>query len=336
MTRWSTFELVEAFQLGHAVRALHELGVLDALARPATLAQLARRHAVDAAVLGGVLRYVAARTDLVRRRGDRFVATPRYGAAARYLIDLYAGAYGSNAAQLVELLRDPERAPGAVDRDRHARAFAAVGPTTLGALPELVTALGGDGVLDLGCGTAALLIALATRAPAFTGWGLERNAAMCRVARSRVRAARIADRVRILQGDCTTLAAALPRSIASRVRLATMCDVANELFAGGAAPFVAWLRGASKALPGCTLVVSDYYGRLDAPATARPQHRETLLQDYAQVISGQGVPPATLRAWHALYRRAGCRLVQVFEDRGTTRFIHLVRLAGHRRARLTR
>jgi SAM-dependent methyltransferase len=323
--RWSVLDLVEGFQLAHAVAALHDLGVLASLARPATAAALARTHGLDAQMLGGVLAYLAARTDLVARRGARFVATAQYTPAARYVIDLYAGAYGRNAARLAALLRAPGRAGAAVDRRRHARAFAAVADAGRGALPGLVRQLGQGAVLDLGCGTGALLLALAAEDPRLAGWGLEHNPAMRRTARGAVRAAGLARRIRILAGDVTALAGAIPDDVAAAVRTVTMCDVANELFRDGPAGFAAWLRTARARLPGRLLIVSDYYGRLDQSGARL--HRETLLQDYVQVISGQGVPPADVRAWQAIYRRAGCRLLHAIEDRTTTRFLHIARLA---------
>src|SRR5262245_28917117 len=124
--RWSVLELMEAFQLAHAVAALHELDLFRALQQPATAAELARRCACDAKLMRGTLEYVAARTELLRKSGDKFVATRKYAFDSRFLLDLYAGAFGRNAAQLTQLLRNPAAASGFVDRARHARAFAAL------------------------------------------------------------------------------------------------------------------------------------------------------------------------------------------------------------------
>src|SRR5947208_2151127 len=124
--QWCSFDLVKAFQLAHAVATLHNLELFTALKKPATADALAARYGLDAGLLRGTLEYVAARTDLLRKSGERFVATRNYTGAARFLLDLYVGAYGGNAAQLAKLLRDPSVAPKAVNRVRHARAFAAV------------------------------------------------------------------------------------------------------------------------------------------------------------------------------------------------------------------
>jgi SAM-dependent methyltransferase len=323
--RWSALDLVEGFQLGHAVAALHELGLFEALARPRTARALARRHGLDEALLRGVLAYVAARTDLLRATGERFVVTPSYTAAARYLVDLYAGAFAGSAAALPRLLRDPARAARTIDRRRQARAFAAASGSAAGVVPALLHQLGLDRVLDLGCGSAAMLIEAAARNPALVGWGLEPNPAMRRLARARIRAADLGRRVRVLAGDCMHLSAAVPAELREAVRTLAMCHVANEMFGDGGRRFARWLRGARRLFPGRLLVVADYYGRLGHRGRA-PVHRETLLHDYAQLISGQGIPPASARAWRELYEAAGSRLLHVVEDRATTRFVHLVRL----------
>jgi hypothetical protein len=92
---------------------------------------------------------------------------------------------------------------------------------------------------------------------------------------------------------------------------------------GGSSPSIsAWLRGIRKALPGRALLVSDYYGRLGCKDGDR--HPEILLHDYVQVISGQGVPPASAAEWEKIYASAGCRLVHILEDRTTTRFLHVL------------
>jgi hypothetical protein len=42
------------------------------------------------------------------------------------------------------------------------------------------------------------------------------------------------------------------------------------------------------------------------------------------LISGQGIPPPTLRDWQTIYTDAGYRIVHVIEDRATTQFIHVL------------
>ena len=148
---------------------------------------------------------------------------------------------------------------------------------------------------------------------------------MRKVARSRLRAARLDKRVRVLKGDCTRLGSALPFDVVASIRAVTACNVANELFADGDARAVEWLRGLRKLLPKRPLLLVDYYGRLGHKKKPLPS-RETLLHDYAQLISGQGVPPSDAAHWRAIYTRAGCRLLHIIEDQSTTRFVHILRL----------
>jgi SAM-dependent methyltransferase len=322
--RWTAFDLVEAFHLSHAVATLHDQGLLASLREPATGDDLAAAHGLDAGLLRGVLEYVAARTDLLRKSGERFVASRGYSPEARFLLDHYAGAYGRNAVLLAAVLRNPSKAPRLVNRLRHARAFEAVAASALGGLPQIIRQLELNYVFDLGCGPGALLVELATTDPYFVGWGIDLSRAMCAAARRRSRAAGVGARVRVLEGDCTRLSAVLPAKVRAAVQTVTACNLANELFGHGHARAAAWLRALRKVLPGRLLLIADYYGRLGQRRGPLPRH--TALHDYVQLISGQGVPPADAAAWRRIYSRAGCRLAHILEDRTTTRFVHILQL----------
>jgi SAM-dependent methyltransferase len=320
----SALDLVEGLQLGHAVATLHELKILALLEKPSSAEAVANKVGLDPQLLGGALEYVAARTNLLRKIGARFVATRNYSSGSRFLLDLYGGAYRGNAVRLDKLIEKPSLAPSAVDRVRHARAFQRVGRQALGALPGIIRQLQFNHVLDIGCGPASLLLQLAEDDPQFIGWGLETNPAMYKAARAAVHDAGVGKRIRVLQGDSTDLRAALPADVRSRVQTVTACQVANEMFGGGPPRAATWLHGIREALPGRPFLISDYYGRLGRRTAGHL--RETLLHDYAQLISGQGVPPASLAEWRLIYADAGCQLVHVIEDRRTTKFIHILLL----------
>jgi SAM-dependent methyltransferase len=319
---WRDFDLIEGFHLSHAVGTLHDLQILAALKKSATPEELSARYSLDAELLRGLLEYVAARTDLLRKSGERFVAAREYSTRSRFLFDLYIGAYGGNAMQLAELLRNPSHAPKAVDRIRYARAFEAISDSPLGFLPGIIRQLGFNHVLDLGCGTGALLLEMASQDSGFVGWGIDSNRAMCRAANSKIRTARLSKRVRVLEGDCRNLSSVLPAKIAAMIGAVTASNFANEMFTDGESRAVAWLRGMRKVLPGRPLLIDDYYGRLGRKKVQ--SSRATLLHDYVQLISGQGVPPASAAEWRSIYSRAGCRLVHIIEDKRTTRFIHIL------------
>ncbi|HEX3251106.1 MAG TPA: class I SAM-dependent methyltransferase [Pyrinomonadaceae bacterium] len=320
-SKWSVFDLVEAYQLARAVAVLNDLKVFEAQ-KPFSAKQLATKHDVDLALLAGVLEFVALRTELLRRTArGQFAVT---GNKSRFLIDLYAGAYGSTADQLAQILRDPARAPASVDRVRYARAFASLDSAAQGILPDVIGALGFNYTLDLGCGNGDLLLELARRDSSFVGWGIDSNPAMLKVARARLRDARLSKRVRFIEADCARLRETVPANVRSEIQSLTCCNFANEMFARGERQVVKWFRELRKLFPNRPLLIGDYYGRLGR--TIRKLQRETLLHDYAQLISGQGVPPATIAEWRSIYVKAGCRLVHAIEDTSTTRFIHILGL----------
>jgi SAM-dependent methyltransferase len=320
--KWSVFDLVEAYQLSRAVAVLNDLKVFEA-AKPFSAKQLAAKHGLDVTLLAGVLEYIALRTDLLRRTADeQFVVTRNN---SRFLIDLYTGAYGGTADQLAKILRDPAIAPASVDRLRYARAFESVDGAAQGILPDVISALEFNYMVDLGCGNGDLLLELAQCNGSFVGWGVDSNPAMLKVARARLREAHIGKRVRFLEADGARLHKEIPASIRSQIRSITCCNFANEMFGHGARQAINWFRELRKLFPGRPLLNSDYYGRLGRTKN-RNLPRETLLHDYAQLISGQGVPPATMAQWRSIYSKAGCRLVHVIEDTTTTRFIHIVGL----------
>jgi len=321
---WSPYELVETFQLAHAVSTLHEMGILASLEQPRTVQDLSTRYTSDATVLEGILDYVAARTNLIRKAGKKFVATRHYSNASRFLLDLYIGAYGKNAAQLPRILRKPSTAAALVDHTRYANAFEHAGDSVLGALVQIIAELNLNHVLDLGCGSAALLIALAKKDPHLIGFGVEMNPAMQKLARARIRDAEINRRIRVFRGDCRALRSVLPLRVLKQIEVVVASHVANEMFRGGQTTAVAWLRQIRQTLPGRLLLIADYYGRLGR--TKAPQYRETLLHDYVQLISGQGIPPSDASQWGQVYSRSNCRLLHIIEDQATSRFIHLLQL----------
>lgn len=310
--------------LGHAVSTLHDLGILDALSEPTTADELATKHEIDVAFLRGTLDYVALRTNLVRKTGKRFTATKHYDKSCRFLFHLYAGAFGENAVQLQHLMRAPWEAPQLVDRVMHAQAFEESGTPGLGWLAQIVLQLELNHVLDIGCGPASFLLQLAEQDEQFVGWGLESNPAMCRQARSSIRSAGLGKRVKMIQADAACFSKAIPARARDRIQTVTASHVVNEWFGSGSARVVEWLQALRTTLPGRTLLVADYYGTLGGGS--KVEHRETLLHDYAQLISGQGIPPHHSTQWKQIYRSAGCRLVHIIDDQRTTRFLHIVHL----------
>lgn len=314
---------MEGLYLAQAALALHELGVLAAMETTVTAEELAAQCGVDAAMLRGTLDYVAERTTLVRKTGEGYGRTEENGREAEFLFDLYGGAYGGNAAGLARVLKNPRAAARMVDRGRHAAAFAKAGGEGNAWIAAVVRDLGWNRVLDIGCGPAAMLVELARGNEGFAGWGLEFSEAMREAARRNIRGAGVGRRVRVLEGDLKRMETAVPEKVLSKVEAVTACQAVNELFGNGTSGAVAWLRRLRRMLPGRPLLIADYYGRLGNGRKAG-RNAVTLLHDYAQLLSGQGVPPAGIEEWVRIYESAGVRPVHVVEDVSSTRFLHIV------------
>ena len=231
---------IQGHYAGEALRALLRLGVLEALATPREVRSLARRAGVDPALLEPVLEFLRRTTDVVvRDRAGRY----RLGAPSlpeiAFQLEKFIGAYGPSLRGLDATLGGA-RSRVAPDDGALARAFAAVaGVPSLQA--GLLRGLGVRGLLDLGCGPGSLLVDLA-RDASFRGIGVDSSAAMCRLARSRLRAAGVQGRVTIRQGDATRLRRALAGLDPDAIDAVHGRSLLNALFARGPARAVGFLR----------------------------------------------------------------------------------------------
>lgn len=330
-------DAVEGFHVAAVVAGLDRLGVLDAMAAPATPADLAGPAGVDAGLLALCLEYLAGRSDVVERHGDRYAVTPAWDGYARASVRQYVGAYGPLSAGLAAVLRDPAAGAALVDRGEQARSYAEA-PTVARLVADLVLQLDLAPTLDLGCGSGTMLVDLGRRDPGFTGWGVDASAAMCATARGRIAAAGLADRIEVIEGDAFDARSAAAAVPAGQVRSITATSLLNELWGGDGGgdgrgngeatrPSVAaWLRSLAAAFPGRPLVVTDYFGQLGH--TPPPWRPGAALHDLVQALSGQGVPPADHGAWRDAYAEAGAQLLHVVEDDARSFFIHLLRLPG--------
>lgn len=317
---------IQGHYAGEALAALLRLGVLEALATPQQARSLARRAGLDHALLEPVLEFARRTTDVVTRdRAGRYRLRGPSLPEIAFQLEKFVGAYGPSLRGLDATLAGA-RSRGAPDDKALARAFAAVADVR-SVQADMLRALGVHGLLDLGCGPGSLLLDLA-RDASFRGIGVDSSAAMCRMARSRLRAAGVRARVTIRQGDATRLRRALAGLDLDAIEAVHGRSLLNALFARGPARAVAFLRHLRRLLPGRTGLFVDYYGELNRPARGSPGFRLAELQDLAQLASGQGVPPPDRNAWNTIFRQAGCGLVSVLDVRtdDVRWFIRQVRL----------
>lgn len=316
MTRAGVLDLLVHHAAAELLHGLVRGHVLDLLRSPRTSAEIADDLALDAHLLERILAFLAANTDVIRRRRHRYVLAPGYARSQAWcgMLEKLVGAYGP-------AFRDAHAAlhgrAAAIDGDALARAYAHDIESAL--VIETIRALAPRGVLDLGCGRGQLLAAVCADS-AVRGWGIDASPAMCRAARATVRAAGLTRRVAIHHGH-----AAAPHLLSAAARAHIDVIHAGSLFnamMAEPARAVAVLARLARGFPGRTLVVVDYLG-----GTANPG-RYTQLTDLGQLLTGQGTPPTTHRRWAALYTAVGAVLVSAAE--ATTFdlrwFLHVVRL----------
>ena len=267
--RWSAFDIAEAFHLARAADFIVATELLDDCDRPAS--ELADNASVDSQLLTHLLDLLAERTDLVDRSPAGYRKGQGLGPIEEAVIDQYLGAYGPNAIELPKILCTPSLGRNLVDRDRHARAFVKAPGPGQALLPPLLSKLGFNHVLDLGCGTGGLLIEMARSDPGFRGYGVDANPAMIRAAHLRLHACGVAEqRVCFKVADATHPAQGLPEDMLRQVQAVVAASMLNELFHPDDLPAVTWLRMLREILPERVLVVADYYGVLGHASKQAP------------------------------------------------------------------
>jgi SAM-dependent methyltransferase len=326
--KYGLLDLIEGYHLSHAVFFLHYERILPELTSPLFASQIALDHRFDETLTKLVLTYVAERTDLIIKLTDgRFVLGARYADLGRlnFEIEQYIGTYGPNTRNLKSIIRNPTLASAYVDRESHMRAFERYDPTSM--ISVLVGRLAPRFVLDIGCGVGHMLIHRAKVDQSIRGWGIDSNKAMIAAGTRQIAAAGVGARIVLLQGDCKEVGEIIPSQVRSGVDLITASSLFNEMFANGNNDVVQYLKRLGTWFPGRRLLIADYYGQL-GKSSSELTPSCGFLHDFVQVISGQGVPPADLAEWLAIYQAGSCVVVDYLEgvNMEFRWFAHLVQL----------
>jgi SAM-dependent methyltransferase len=323
-SRLTAHDLVEALHLALAARALDRRGVFAALtAKPAETTDLAKQLGLDQQILTGALSYLATRTTLLDETPHGFVSSFHRDVSACFILRLYADAFLPCSTSLPETLEG--RTPAPIDETARESAFGVTTTESTSVPAGILHQLGCNRLLDLGCGVGSLLLIMAAADEAFRGWGIEKNPGTCARARSRLKEASVSQRVVILEGDASCLAAAVPIELIDEIDAIFAGDLLNEFMADEGAEAIRILSDIARLFPGRMLVVSDYYGTLTKAAGSDPQ---ILLHDFVQLVSGQGIPPASCAGWNALYLASGWNLVHAINYAHSNRFLHILKAKG--------
>jgi SAM-dependent methyltransferase len=302
---------------------LHKLGILKLLEKPKTARRLAELLGLNGRMLDCLLQFVARSTDLFECSNGSYSLKSGSSAQMRFQLEKFSCAYAPSLQHIARLLRK-NKAPR-VDDLALARAFASFEESGE-PVATMARKAGVKRLLDLGCGPAWLLVALAGADPRFEGFGIDKSRAMCRVARRNVRQTVQDSRIHIKAGDARRPEKLLSAVQRSGIEAVHGSSFLNEFFASGENGVIEVLRHLRRQFPGRIAWFVDYYGELGSERGRLRQHRLTLLQDVAQIASLQGVPPSRLQDWERIHKKAGCRLMEVqeFQSDEIIWFIHTV------------
>jgi hypothetical protein len=330
VTQRTLLDVVEGFYTGHAVWTLRRIGALDRLKSGADLAELGRELGCDERLLAAVVEYVFHTTDLITREDGRYSLSPLYRDDGRlaFQLEKFLGAYGACVEGMADVISDPDRGPALRNDEALARAFGEVDVHRPSLTRQVLEAWEVASLFDLGCGTAALLIELAEGNPNFRGWGMDANAIMVETAARNIRLADVERQVEVAQDDVRAMGGGAAPAFRDDVEALYGRSILNEFFVDDGAAAIEVLRGLRRWFPRRLFFVEDYYGCLTRDVESVDGRQHTLLQDLAQALSGQGVPPADLTGWQFVYESAGCSLVKAYEgnNEGIAWFIHVLRL----------
>jgi len=323
--KWSGIDLLEGHALTLAVDALYCEDVFARLDAWASPADLAKSLNLEEDILGVVLEYVYIRTDFLKKQNTEYRCNDNYSNNTYFwsLLDQYVGAYGPNLNCISTLMHNSKDGGALVDRMRHAQAFKNSELSGFPEMTDIVAQAGFGAVLDIGCGNAGLLTALAQMHPQFKAWGVDSSSQMCGNARAQIAQLNLTDRVQIYQSDAKNISAILSEKSRAQIQAIIVSSLLNEFFFKTPEPAIEWLKELRSIFPGRILIVADYYGKLgkNSPGATRL----SLLHDFVQLLSAQGIPPSNKEGWNEIYQQAGCKLSQAieFEDE-FPRFIHFV------------
>jgi len=171
---------------------------------------------------------------------------------------------------------------------------------------ELIEKKGALNVLDLGCGSAEILIQLCKRNPGAKGYGIDIEPDAVKCAQKRIDEEGLADRIRIATGDILNLdQSALLNSLAvDEVDLVLSAAVFHEFAFDGVRNLIAALEGVKRKFNGVALMLSE---ALEQPDDSLRENPSFVLEHHLfHRLSLQGI--ASLDLWRSAFGKAGYQI----------------------------
>lgn len=331
MAKRGTLEIIEGFYAAHIVYYFHRQGVFERLGAERTASEVALEFGYDPELFAALLCFLHQTTNLLKRnRSGNYSLKTNFHQYyfLGFQLDKFIGAYGPPLVDLEHSLRSETLGRQLINRTEQALAYGKIESPPTAVVIATVRERRLGSLLDLGCGPATLLTELCASDAAFHAWGIDQSKEMCKVARQRVVEAGLARRIRIINADAWNLATFLRPKVRSGIQALQSKGLLNELFGQGDKMAIEYLQKLKKLFPGRLLFVVDYYGKLTRVPRIQAKYRHTLIHDLIQVATAQGVPPADLAGWAAVYDAAGCSIEHAYEgdNQGIEWFVHLVKL----------
>lgn len=324
-------DAISGFYTVKALDALHSSGILTELVSGKSVSQVCDERKIDHLFVSYLLRYLTIATDVVvnPNGGEHFLLGENYSLNdAAHLVDLYLGAFGPCSDNLQATLVDPTKGEQYVNATRHALAFGERSGSASPYFSSIIEEIEVSFLLDLGCGGGGMLKDLASSNSKFEGLGVDANADVISFA-SRTVPESCGDRVQFKCGDFMRLNLVLSEEEIAKVQAISFRSAANGFFGWDEKRSFSALIGQLKRMfPGKLLFIGDYVPVLDLKSDQSEVPFRTLIHDFAQVISSQGLPPSSHEEWIGLYKMLDVSVIGLYGygDEHIKHFIHILRL----------
>lgn len=326
MRKTDLFGLLAGAYASEILLQLSRSPLAEDLLRPRTASWLAKRHQLDPVGLRHILAFLALTTDIieVRKSHYRLRVTPASFRTIRFNLEKFQEAYRRPLGDCLNALQKRKKTLYSPSDKAMTAAFSAMDGVVNKTVVETIEGFQVECLLDLGCGSGALLRALATRNSGFRGIGVDKNRTMCQRTLRLARQTKIGRKISVLAGSAPGVLARLDLTRRKRVDALYGASFLNEFFGQGDLGAIRVLVDLGRLFPGRRAWFVDYFGGLGLRELRPPPIN--ILQDVAQIVSGQGLPPSTNTGWAKIYRSAGCKVISQRQFRnGSTKWcIHEV------------
>ncbi len=295
---------------------------IPALTRGVTAGEIAEHMGTPVATAALLASYSARYSGWLIESGDgafRLNDALAGSDSARFRLMKYLGAYELALRHAWASAADAEQS---TDMRLLAAAYRELAGRPMVWLPKQLEQLGLRSLLEVGCGSAPVLRSAAQANWRVRGVAADPSPEMLNLARERIAAQGLGERIRLEQCDLEGIATG-ERIFAKAFDGIVLRNVLNEYFRDGHEKVVGLLAALSRNYPAARIVVSDYFGGLGTNGG----ECQTLTHDLVQVVSGQGIPPDSHQEWDEIYAKAGLRLTARAIDRSTqgiTQFMDVV------------